>query len=80
MSDLCQNNIIEWKPPKEGERPDFYRIYRDANLTKLAIEVSASQKLIFIDDCRNSNKTCTYFIVSVGKYDNRSGAERVTIK
>jgi hypothetical protein len=79
-SKSCKINIIKWQPPKSGETPVSYRIYRNAQLTKLAAEIPANQKLKFRDNCCHSRHTHTYYIVSVDSCGNQSTAVRVSIK
>ena len=76
----CKINIIKWHPPKSGEPPVSYRIYRNAKLSKLAAEIPANQKLKFKDNCRDSHNTHTYYIVSVDSCGNQSDPVRVSIK
>ena len=68
----CKVNVIKWKPPKNGETPVSYRIYRNANLTDLAAVIPANQKLKFKDDCYQSHYTDTYYLVSVDINGNQS--------
>lgn len=75
----CKRNGIKWLPPRSGASPVSYRIYRDANLTKLAAEIPVGRKLEFLDDCRHSSYTKTYYIVSVDSSGNQSVAVRVNI-
>ncbi len=58
-------NVITWSS-LNGLTPVNYRIYRDASLTTLAAQVSAST-LRFEDHNRKNNQLYTYFIVSVNQ-------------
>lgn len=57
-------NVITWQSPVEGVQPVAYRIYRDAGLTQLVANLSASQ-LEYFDHNRHKNVAYVYFIVSV---------------
>ncbi|NGX53725.1 MAG: hypothetical protein K1000chlam4_00442 [Chlamydiae bacterium] len=58
-------NIITWSA-LDGPAPLNYRIYRDASLTTLVAQVSAST-LRFEEHNRKKNQPYTYFIVSVNQ-------------
>lgn len=74
-------NVLTWKAPQSSPTsPVEYRIYRDANLTKLIATIPANHKLIFKDHNRKKNKTYTYFVVSVDESGNISTPAVVKIK
>jgi hypothetical protein len=77
---LGKINIIKWQPPKSGEPPVSYRIYRNAELTKLTAEIPANQKLVFKTGNSQSCHTHTYYLVSVDRSGNQSDPVRVSTK
>lgn len=72
-------NIITWHPPKGGETPVSYIIYRDAILTEIAAVIPANQTLKFKDSCSYSRLTHTYYIVSVDSSGNQSVPVSVSV-
>jgi hypothetical protein len=72
-------NILTWKAPSTTSKPVAYRIYRDKDLTKLAAEVSANEKLQFLDHNRKKNHTYHYFVVSVDAFGNVSAPAEIVI-
>ena len=79
-SHSCKINVIKWQPPKSGEPPVFYRIYRNAKLTKLTALIPANQKFVFKDRYSQSRHAHTYYIVSVDSSGNQSDPVSVSIK
>ena len=79
-SHSCKINVIKWQPPKSGEPPVSYRIYRNAKLTKLTAVILANQKLVFKDGYSQSRHGRTYYIVSVDSSGNQSDPVSVSIK
>ncbi len=63
--------VLMWKAPAAAS-PILYRIYRNPSLTKLAAEVSANGKLIFLDQNWHRHQNSTYFVVSVDPFGNES--------
>lgn len=72
-------NVIKWKAPLSGPIPVVYKIYRDPQLTHLIDEVSAYEKLKFVDHNRREHHIYTYFIISVDELGNTSAPIKVTI-
>lgn len=72
-------NVITWEAPHDNPLPVLYRIFRDANLTKLLASIPATDKLKFIDRHRKSHKSYKYFIVSVDEFGLTSKPAKVTI-
>lgn len=58
-------NVLRWSPPTSGADPVEYRIYRDANLTRLIAVVPATRPLLFVDHNRIPGKKYTYYIISI---------------
>ncbi len=65
-------NILTWKAPIDGATPVAYKIYRNAQLTKLATVIPANDKLRFEDHNRQPGKTYRYFVVTVDEAGNES--------
>jgi hypothetical protein len=72
-------NILTWHAPTSGSPPVAYLIYRDADLTKLAATISATERLRFQDHQRKKNKTYSYFIVSVDAAGRTSFPARIIV-
>ena len=72
-------NLLHWQAPLSGPSPVGYRIYRNAALTDLAGEVSASASLTFTDSNVSKGESITYFVVSVGGSGNLSSPVSVTL-
>ena len=72
-------NILTWKPPSGGLPPATYRIYQDAELTKLLAVIPADGRLEFSDHNRRKERTCHYFVVTVDKAGNFSVPAKVVI-
>jgi DNA-binding beta-propeller fold protein YncE len=71
-------NILTWKAPVQKSLV-AYRIYRDADLTKLAATIPADKHLQFKDHHRKKNHTYTYYIVSVDQFGNQSVPATVVV-
>lgn len=65
ISQTDRINVVNWKAPTGGSTPVAYKIYRDADLQKLAAIIPATKKLQFKDHNRKKNHRYTYFLVSV---------------
>lgn len=65
-------NVIKWAPPASGTAPVVYRIYQDADLTKLIAVIPACHKLKFKDHDRKENHKYSYYFVSVDAAGNQS--------
>ncbi len=73
-------NILTWKAPIDGATPVAYKIYRNAQLTKLAAVIPANDKLRFEDHNRQPGKTYRYFVVTVDEAGNESIPATVVVK
>lgn len=71
-------NVLTWKAPKNGTTPVEYRIYRNAELTKLAGSVRASHTT-FSDHNRRKKRSYTYYIVSVDASGTQSSAVSIKV-
>ncbi|MCX5924320.1 MAG: YncE family protein [Candidatus Dependentiae bacterium] len=72
-------NKISWDAPNSGPAPVSYKIYRDVTLSDLAGTVSASGILQFEDHNRQSNKSYTYYIVTIDQFSSSSFPGIVTV-
>jgi len=71
-------NVLTWDAPGTGAEPEFYRIYRNAQLTDLVATVPACGVLEYKDKNRQKGRTYTYYIVS-GNLNGISAAASVTV-
>lgn len=79
LSQTSLVNVITWRPPANGPRPKFYKIYRNSALTNLAGKLSGHGPLVFNDHQRKRNTIYTYYIVAVDALGNTSEPAVVTV-
>lgn len=73
-------NLLTWEAPNSGTIPVAYRIYRDAELQELVVEVTAQARLRCEDPLRKRGKEYTYFLVSVDVEGRKSQPFKIVVK
>jgi len=72
-------NVIRWRQPEMGLVPVDYYIYRNAELTDLAVIIPADQTLEFADIGRQKDVVYTYYIVSHDANNSFSSPGVITV-
>ena len=72
-------NVISWTVPTSGLQVENYAIYRDAALTQLVVNQSASDELEYMDHNRQAGVTYSYYIVSIDQQGTVSAPISQTI-
>jgi hypothetical protein len=74
-------NILTWQAPSQGETPVAYKIFKNAELTKLIGVVYAHDQNQFKFEVHNrrENHTYTYYLVAVDATGHQSAAVIVTV-
>ncbi|PJD95947.1 MAG: hypothetical protein CK425_07315 [Parachlamydia sp.] len=78
LNKINRVNVLTWDAPGSGAEPEFYKIYRNAQLTDLVATVPACGLLEYKDKNRRKGKIYTYYIVS-GNQNGISSPAFVTV-